>query len=123
MRAHSTIFSGALTPDHALYSGPKPCVVDDPADEANSARRSSFTAETQDRAADRRRSAQKGSGSSERTTGKSPRPSELFASAVASSLLAGGDLQPLGPREVEFIMNWEAEHYRAKVIENSNRKE
>jgi rhamnose utilization protein RhaD (predicted bifunctional aldolase and dehydrogenase) len=123
LRAHSAIFSGALTPDHVLYAGPKPCVVDDPADE------------TQLRVAVERYRREQGTaprivslgakgiwvaGENDRRIAAAQ---ELFASAVRSSLLAGGELRTLGPREVSFILNWEAEHYRAKKLDDSPRAE
>ena len=116
-RAHSAIFTGALTPDHVVYSGPKPCVVDDPAYEARL------------RAAVERYRKEEGTLPRVVTLGakgtwvvaenekKLAAAQELFASAVASSLLAGGELRPLGPRDVEFIMNWEAEHYRTRQMD------
>jgi rhamnose utilization protein RhaD (predicted bifunctional aldolase and dehydrogenase) len=115
--AHSAIFTGALTPDHVVYSGPKPCVVEEPAYEARL-----------HAAVERYRKEEgtlprvitlgaKGTWIVAENEKKLAAAQELFASAVASSLLAGGELRPLGPREVSFIMNWEAEHYRTQQMD------
>jgi len=116
-RAHSAVFTGALTPDHVVYSGPKPCAVEEPVYEARL------------RAAVERYRKEQGTLPRVVTLGakgtwvvaenekKLDAAQELFASAVASSLLAGGELRPLGPREVEFIMNWEAEQYRTSQMD------
>jgi len=119
---HSAIFSGALTPDHVVFTGPKPCVVADPANEPQL--RAAVALYRKDYGIAPRivLLGAKGIWIAGENEKKIRAAEELFASAVASSVLAGGELQPLGPREVSFILNWEAEHYRAKVIENSNRR-
>jgi rhamnose utilization protein RhaD (predicted bifunctional aldolase and dehydrogenase) len=121
LRAHSAIFSGALTPDHVVYAGPKPCVVEDPANEPQL--RAAVELYRRDQGIVPRivSLGAKGIWIAGENDTKIAAAQELFASAIGSSLLAGGELRPLGQREVSFIMNWEAEHYRAKVIENSNR--
>jgi L-rhamnose isomerase len=116
-RAHAAVFTGALTPDHVVYSGPKPCVVEEPVYEARlSAAVKRYRKEEGALPRIILLGAQ-GTWVVAENEKKLAAAQELFASAVASSLLAGGDLKPLGPREVSFIMNWEAEHYRAKVME------
>ncbi|MGD1001189.1 MAG: class II aldolase/adducin family protein [Candidatus Brocadiia bacterium] len=121
-RAHSAIFSGALTPDHVVFSGPRVCVVEEPASEEK-LRAAVESFRRDNKTVPRILSlGAKGIWVAGENEKKIAASQELFASAVASSLLAAGDLQPLGPREVEFILNWEVEHYRAKMIENSNRK-
>ncbi len=121
-RAHSAIFSGAITPDHVVFSGPRVCVVEEPANEPQL--RAAVESFRRDHKTVPRilSLGAKGIWVAGENEKKIAASQELFASAVASSLLAAGELQPLGAREVEFILNWEVEHYRAKMIENSNRK-
>ena len=123
MRKHSAILSGALTPDHVVYAGPKPCAVDDPADEPQL--RAAVERYRRDQGTAPRvvSLGAKGTWVVGENDKKIAAAQELFASAVTSSVLAGGELRPLGPREVSFIMNWEAEHYRVKVMDNPNRAE
>ena len=116
-RAHAAVFTGALTPDHVVYAGPKPCVVEEPVYEARlsaAIKRYRKDEGTLPRVISL---GEQGTWVVAENEKKLAAAQELFASAVASSLLAGGDLKPLGPAEVSFIMNWEAEHYRAKVME------
>ena len=121
MRLHSAICSGALTPDHALFTGPKPCLVEDPANEPQL--RAAVELYRKDQGVVPRivLLGAKGIWIVGENDKKVAAARELFESAVASSLLAAGELQPLGPREVAFILNWEAEHYRAKVMDDSSR--
>ena len=115
---HSAIFSGALTPDHVVHTGPKACVVDNSADEPQLRALVERFRREQGVVPRIVSLGAKGNWIAGENDRKIAAARELLASAVDASLLAGGELRPLGSREVSFIMNWEAEHYRVKMMGN-----
>lgn len=106
-------FRGALSPDHVVYTGPRALIVDGDG-------LGNLAAVLQTHASDHgslpRLILLRGHtmcivGASE----KKARAAEALAvSAVQTAIWAGGSVRFLTEKDVSFIVNWEAEHYRAK---------
>lgn len=107
-------FAGALSPDHVVYTGPRGLIVDSTIGRAQlESALTDFKAATGvlPRLIVVRGQTVCVAGQSEK---KVDAAEALAVSAVQTALLTGNKPRFLDSDGVAFIMNWEAEHYRAK---------
>jgi len=110
----SELFLTAYSPDQVVYAGPRALLVERNFTASDIEREIQQFRQTQ--GADPRLILVRGVGLCVvGANAKKADAAEALALATAQSvLLAGGTARHLEPKDISFIVNWEAEHYRAK---------